>query len=111
MRNWRKQTYNLRTKMKNTYYITIRDFCSSHDIEESFVFSLGEFDLVTLEIVGQEHYIHQEELPKLEKMVRLYHDLGINLEGLEAIYYLLERIEQMQGEVSLLKNKLRRWED
>ncbi|MEJ1222460.1 chaperone modulator CbpM [Sediminicola sp. 1XM1-17] len=97
--------------MMSTYYITIKDFCSSHDIEESFVFSLREFELVTLELKEQELYIHQEELPKLEKMVRLYRDLGINLEGLEAIYYLLERVEQMQMEVNQLKNKLRRWED
>jgi uncharacterized membrane protein YjjP (DUF1212 family) len=59
----------------------------------------------------QEHYIHQEELPKLEKMVRLHQDLGINLEGLEAIHHLLEKVEQMQSEVNLLKNKLRKWED
>tara|TARA_R110002051_G_scaffold325148_1_gene426016 strand:- start:3814 stop:4104 length:291 start_codon:yes stop_codon:yes gene_type:complete len=95
----------------NTFYITIKDFCSSHDIEESFVFSLSEFDLVTVEIVEQEYYLHQEELPKLEKMVRLNQDLGINLEGLEAIYHLLEKVEQMQTEVNQLKNKLRKWED
>ncbi len=95
----------------NTYYITIKDFCSSHEIEESFVFTLSEYDLVTVEIVEQEHYIHQEELPKLEKMVRLHQDLGINLEGLEAIHHLLERVEQMQTEVNLLKNKLRKWEE
>lgn len=97
--------------MMNTFYITIKDFCSSHDIEESFVLSLSEFDLVTVEIVEQERYIHQEELPKLEKMIRLNQDLGINLEGLEAIYHLLEKIEQMQTEVNQLKNKLRKWED
>lgn len=95
----------------NTYYITIKDFCSSHEIEESFVFTLSEYDLVTVEIQEQEHYIHQEELPKLEKMVRLHQDLGINLEGLEAIHHLLERVEQMQTEVNLLKNKLRKWEE
>ncbi len=97
--------------MMNTYYITIKDFCSSHEIEESFVFTLSEYDLVTVEIQEQEHYIHQEELPKLEKMVRLHQDLGINLEGLEAIHHLLEKVEQMQSEVNLLKNKLRKWED
>ena len=73
--------------------------------------SLSEFDLVTVEIVEQERYIHQEELPKLEKMIRLNQDLGINLEGLEAIYNLLVKVEQMQTEVNQLKNKLRRWED
>lgn len=95
----------------DTYHITIKDFCSSYDIEEAFVFSLGEFNVVTLEIVEQEYYIHQEELPKLEKMVRLHQDLGINPEGLEAICHLLERVEQMQTEVNLLKNKLRKWEE
>ncbi|MGY8914886.1 MAG: chaperone modulator CbpM [Flavobacteriales bacterium] len=95
----------------NTYYITIKDFCSSHDIEESFVLSLSEFDLVTVKIVEQERYIHQEELPKLEKMIRLNQELGINLEGLEAIYHLLEKVEQMQTEVNQLRIKLRKWED
>lgn len=97
--------------MNTTYYITIKDFCASHEIEESFIFSLGEYELVTLEVKEEEYFIRQEELPKLEKMIRLSQELGINIEGLEAVYHLLERVEQMQDEVNQLKNKLRRWED
>ncbi|MET6990889.1 chaperone modulator CbpM [Sediminicola arcticus] len=97
--------------MNTTYYITIKDFCESHEIEESFIFSLREHELVTLEVKEEEYFIRQEELPKLEKMIRLSQELGINLEGLEAVHHLLELVEQMQDEVNQLKNKLRKWED
>jgi hypothetical protein len=43
---------------------------------------------------------------KLEKFVRLHYDLDINLEGIETINYLLERIEEMQKEIVNLRNKL-----
>lgn len=73
--------------------------------------SLREYELVHLKIIEEEPYIHREELPKLEKMVRLNQELGINLDGLEAIDFLLERIERMQREVHYLKNKIRRLEN
>ena len=97
--------------MKTEFYITIEDFCSNYRIEESFVTTLQEYNLIDVKIVEQQSYIHKEELPKLEKMVRMYHDLGINLEGIEAIHYLLQRVEHMQEELNRLRNKLDRFKD
>jgi hypothetical protein len=51
-----------------------------------------------------------EELSKAEKIVRLYKDLDINLEGIEVINQLLYRIEILQGEIISLKNRLRLYE-
>ncbi|MEH6681298.1 MAG: chaperone modulator CbpM [Sediminicola sp.] len=96
--------------MESELYITISEFCNSHQIEESFVMSLREYELVHLSIIGDQPHIHQEDLPKLEKMVRLNQELGINLEGLEAIHFMLERMEGMQREVRLLRNRLKRFE-
>jgi hypothetical protein len=39
-------------------------------------------------------------------MVRLHYDLGINLEGIETIFHLLERIESLQHEMLNLKKKI-----
>ena len=97
--------------MKTKYYSTIKDFCTGHGIEESFVMVLGEYELIDVMFIEQQGYIHKEELPKLEKMVRLYHELGINLEGIEAIYHLLGRVEEMQQELIRLKTDLRRFEN
>ena len=47
-----------------------------------------------------------EDLPLLEKMVRLHNELDINPEGIQAIYHLLGQVESLQQEVAALKRRL-----
>ncbi len=94
-----------------TELIHITDFCLSHDIEESFIIQLKTYELVKLEIIDKKLYLQVEELPKVEKMVRLHHDLEINIEGIQAIYHLLERTQKMQDEIRILKSQLKRHVD
>ena len=56
-------------------------------------------------------FLHPEQLDAIEKIVRLHHDLRINMEGIDAIQHLLQRVENMQTEISFLKNKLRLYEN
>jgi hypothetical protein len=94
-----------------TELIRITDFCQSHEIKESFLIELRAYELVKLETRDNQVFIHLEELSKVEKMVRLHHDLKINLAGIQAIYHLLERTQKMQNEIRLLKNRLKRHSD
>lgn len=89
-------------------YIKIKDFCAGHGIEEDFVFRLQEYELIEISVREDQHSIGIEELPKVEKLVRLHRDLHINLEGLDAIYHLLERTLILQNEVKMLKKRLNR---
>lgn len=89
-----------------TDMIALNDFCSSHQIEVSFIHSLEEHGLVETVIVDQSICVHANELPKLERIVRLSQELNINPEGLDVIDHLLKRIETMQHEISELKNRL-----
>jgi hypothetical protein len=91
--------------------ISIRDFCSSHNIEIAFISSLEENQLIELIKIEQSAYIPVNELQKLEKLVRLHYELDINLEGIETILHLLTRIDNMQGELRMLKNRLGLYED
>ncbi|HMU47513.1 MAG TPA: chaperone modulator CbpM [Chitinophagaceae bacterium] len=86
--------------------IGLNEFCSSHEIEISFVRTLEDQGLVEIIIVDQALCITEDELPRLEKLVRLHHDLNINPEGMGAVEHLLERIEEMQQEITLLRNQL-----
>jgi hypothetical protein len=43
-------------------------------------------------------------------MIRLHHELDINLAGIEAITHLLQRVENMHEEMRLLRNRLQRYE-
>jgi len=55
-------------------------------------------------------FIDSGQLQQLEKYIRLYYELDINLEGIETITHLLRRIDLMQDEIIMLKNRLRLYE-
>jgi len=82
------------------------DICIHHDVEYTFINSLGDAGLVQLKIVNRKTYIPEDELQKLERMIRMHHELEINLAGIEAITYLLDRVEHMQEEMRVLRNRV-----
>jgi hypothetical protein len=88
-------------------YITAKQFCELHEIDISFITSLNDLGIVTTVIHEEVHYIDIEKVADLEKMIRLYYDLDINPEGIEAISHLLNKVNLMQEEIVLLKNRIR----
>ncbi len=94
--------------MKNL--IPATEFCVNHNIEISFISSLYESGLIEITTIEEIIYIPEIQLPELEKMVVLYYDLDINVEGIETIEHLLERINTMQDKITSLKNRLRLYE-
>ena len=96
--------------MEPEQFIIAEEFCDSHEIELSFLSSLNEFGLIEITLIEEKKLIAESQLPKLEKLVRLHYDLQINLEGIDAIANLLERINRIQEENTILKNRLRLYE-
>ncbi|MGD0341843.1 MAG: chaperone modulator CbpM [Bacteroidales bacterium] len=96
--------------MNKANLIPANEFCASHNIEISFIDSLQEAGLIEITTIKETAYIQESQLSELEKVVRLYYDLDINLEGIETVKYLLQRINNMQEEITLLKNRLRLYE-
>jgi phage terminase small subunit len=92
--------------MKKEEMIPVSQYCTHYNIEITFIRSLQEAGLVNIRTQEEEHYLPYEELGNLEKFIRLHHDLNINPEGIEAISYMLERMEGMQWEIANLKNRL-----
>jgi chaperone modulatory protein CbpM len=90
--------------------IPANEFCANHQIGISFIRSLQETGLIEIVTVEETSYIPASQLQELERIVRLYYDLDINLEGIETISHLLQRINQMQDEITTLRNKLRFYE-
>ena len=91
--------------MQTEGLIPVSQFCASHQLEISFIHSLQEFGLIETTTIEQSTFIYDRELPKLEQIARL-HSLDINVEGIETITHLLERMETMHFEIVRLKNKL-----
>lgn len=96
--------------MKKENLIAVDDFCISHNIEISFISSLQQTGLIEISTIEETPFIEAEQLQEIEKFVRLYYDLDINLEGIETINHLLRRINSMQDEIVTLRNRLRLYE-
>lgn len=91
--------------------IAVNDFCINHNIEISFLNLLQQNGLIETRTVESKYFIKREQLPQLEKYVRFYYELDINLEGIETITYLLQRIENQQNEIIQLRNRLRFYDE
>ena len=97
--------------MKTEALIPIKQFCSHYKIEYAFIESLRDFGLVEIITLEEVSYIPQERMPDLEKMVRLYLDLNLNVEGIDVVNHLLGKIARMQEEIRELKSKLEFYRD
>lgn len=95
--------------MKKITYTITEAFYAHYNIEPSFIQQLQEYEIIRVEMEDKDLIIAENELVKLEKMVRLYHDLEINPQGLQAIYHLLEKVNALQDELLSMRRKLDRF--
>lgn len=92
--------------MQNENLIPV-ELCSvQYHVEKSFIQTLDQYGFIHLVLIEDKQYIESDELHDLEKLIRLHYELEINMEGIEAINHLLERIQNMQHEISYLKSRL-----
>lgn len=92
-------------------FIPLNQLCTHYKIEMSFFTSLNDFGLIKITTIKHAHYIHEDNASDIEKMIRMHHDLNINFEGIDTILNLLNKIETLQSELYLNKNRLRLYED
>ena len=89
-----------------TELIIVSEYCHKCHIEPSFIDLLEEGGLIEVRTEGGEHYLLASELPNVERYSRMYYDLSINMEGIDAIHHLLERMEDMRHEMRSLRKQL-----
>jgi len=97
--------------MYNDDLILAEDFCNNHQVTFSFIHSLQQIGLVEITSIEHNNYISQSEMKRLEQLIRMHFDLEINLEGIDAIMHLLERVQSLQAELALTRSRLQLYED
>ena len=97
--------------METEQMIPASEFCIYHNIELSFIYSLKESGLIDITSIEEKIFVPVSQLKHLEKLMRLKDEMDINIEGIETITYLLQRINDMQGHILVLKNKLAFYEN
>jgi hypothetical protein len=86
--------------------ISLVQFCEHHSIDKDFILSLDDHDIIKVITVNGNSYIHIDAVEKTEKIIRLHIDLSINIEGIDVIIRLLEKIEILENELKKIKGEL-----
>jgi chaperone modulatory protein CbpM len=88
-------------------FITLKEYSVQYNIEPAFLVELEESGIIYFEAEGEEKYIQEEQLGELERYVRFHYDLNINIEGIDAIRHLLNKVNLMEHEIKVLRSQLR----
>lgn len=96
--------------MERNNMIPADDLCTHYHISVSFLTGLEDAGLIKTIRIEEQSYLQEDDLREVEKLVRLYTDLEINIEGIEAIAHLLKRMNNMREEMTLLRQRLRLYE-
>jgi hypothetical protein len=92
-------------------FIPLNQLCTHYQVQFSFFSSLSEHGLIEIISIEQEPYIHEDKINDLEKMIRIHLELNVNIEGLDVVFNLLGKIDDLQSEIVGLKNRLRLYEN
>ena len=96
--------------MQQENLILVSRYCSLHDLDQAFITELCRYELLEILTIKEEDYLDMNRIPELERMTRMHLDLGINIEGIEAIVNLLDKMEQMNRQMLTLQQRLRQYE-
>jgi MerR family transcriptional regulator/heat shock protein HspR len=95
--------------MDDNSLIPAIDFCTSHRVEIELVHTLNKQGLIEVITYKKLLFIPENQIKKLERILVFHRELDINLEGVETILSLLQRMESMQEHILELENKLQRF--
>lgn len=91
-------------------YISIEEFSEFHHIDLRLIEEFIDFGLVDSQKQSGQPCIREEDIEPLEAMVRLHAELGVNLEGIEAIMHMRQRMKKLRARVEELEQLLNRYE-
>jgi hypothetical protein len=86
--------------------IAIKEFCVHHQIPADLILQMEQFEMVELVWIKRTGYIPAKSLSGLEQILRIYQDLQINLEGIQAVLHLLDKLEEKEAALQKLRDQL-----
>lgn len=92
-------------------FIPLNTLCLHYKLEISFFNTLNENGLIEIQLVDKIQYVHKESIYEIEKIVRMHKELEVNVEGIDIVLNLLQKIDALQYELLSVRNRLLLYEN
>ena len=97
--------------MDTEKYIPVLHLCDLYQIEISFFKELNEEGLIELVSRQNSMYVLEEKLYKVERIIRIHRELNVNIQGIDVVLNLLEKVDTLQNKMYSMQSRLRLYED
>jgi DNA-binding transcriptional MerR regulator len=87
-------------------YIAIEEFCQHHGIEVTVIREFADFGLTQLTVEDNREFVEDTEVKRLERMLRISRDLGVNKEGIDIILNMRQQLQKLRRERENLRYRL-----
>jgi hypothetical protein len=97
--------------MSKQHTIQIKTLCRHYQVEQTFFSHLTDIGLIETITIQDTLYVDETDIRQIDKIIRLYRELDINPEGIDVIMNLLDRIDDLEQQLTATKNRLGLYEN
>ncbi|MGJ1203936.1 chaperone modulator CbpM [Sphingobacterium lactis] len=88
--------------MEKTLFRVI-DICRTNNIEQAFIQELHSNGLIEIIVQEEQEYLEEEQVLHVERYSTWHYELELNVQGIEVVHNLIEKIEDLQRELRYLR--------
>ena len=92
--------------MDSENFILIEHYCEQTQTPIDFINDLLEYGMIEIQLIENKTYVQSHFIIEIERIYRLRQDLGINMEGIDSLNHMLKKINRLERELKLLRNRL-----
>jgi hypothetical protein len=96
--------------MEKEQLILVSHYCQQTRTSLEFIESLQEYGFIQVLLIEEHNYVHPQDIVEIERVTRLQEELGINLEGIDALNHMLQKVDQLEKELKIVRDRLRIYE-
>ena len=96
--------------MSTENFILINHYCEQTKTPIDFIFSLQEYGFIETREIENKVYVEPHTIVEIERVGRLQNELGINLEGIDALFHMMQKVDQLESQLRYLKERLKIYE-
>ena len=96
--------------MQTENFILISHYCQHTQIPVDFIYTLQEYGFIETKQIENKVYVESHAIVEIERIARLQNELGINLEGIDALYNMMHRVNQLELQLRRTIERLKIYE-